>query len=211
MNKNIFFLAGGILLLALVAVVALMFWPVPEGPVRESVVPESTPAPQRETVLRDSPTPVSTPTAAPDAPPAVVPLAAWEERLGDILTAPGDTATAARALLAAMSGLPEEAQEQYIAHALNLCEDSDFPRVEEIYLRQGTPPSVVEAIFNESLNRPDELKLPLMAKTMGIPNHPMADEARGILELYLELEPDAPPPGSWDIAVRDYLKKQQEP
>jgi hypothetical protein len=101
-----------------------------------------------------------------------------------------------------------EAQEQYIAHALNLCEDSDFSRAEEIYLRPGTPASVSEAIFNDSLNRPDEVKLPLMAKTMANPSHPMAGESRGILELYLDLEPGASPPGSWDIAVREYLRNQ---
>jgi hypothetical protein len=135
-------------------------------------------------------------------------LATWEERLGEILAAPGDTATAARTLLAAIPGLPLEAQEQYIAHALNLSEDADFSKAEEIYQRQNTPPSVAEAIFNDALNRPDEVKLPLMAKTMALPNHPMAGEARQILELYLELEPGASPSGSWEIAVREYLTKQ---
>jgi hypothetical protein len=135
-------------------------------------------------------------------------LAAWEERLGEILAAPGDTATAARTLLAAIPGLPVEAQEQYISHALNLCEDTDFSKAEEIYLRQNTPPSVAESIFNDALNRPDEVKLALMAKTMGIPNHQMAGESRQILELYLELEPGASPSGSWEIAVREYLAKQ---
>jgi hypothetical protein len=136
------------------------------------------------------------------------PLVPWESNLNDILTAPGDNATTARKLLEGIPGLPAEAQEQYIAHALNLCEDADFSRVEEIYLRQNTPPSVVEAIFNDALNRPDEVKLPLMAKTMALPNHPMAGEACGILELYLELEPGTTPPGSWEIAVREYLSKQ---
>jgi hypothetical protein len=212
MNKKILFLAGGSLLLAILAVGALLFWPVPEGPRQETVTPTPTPAPEVETLPRESTPAFSTPTPVIAPTPPVMPLAPWEERLGEILAAPGDTTTAARALLAAMPGLPDEAQEQYIAHALNLCEDSDFSRVEEIYLRSNTPPSVAEAIFNDALNRPDEVKLPLMAKTMGLPNHPMAGEARGILELYLELEPDAPPPqGSWDVAVQDYLKKQQEP
>jgi hypothetical protein len=110
-----------------------------------------------------------------------------------------------------MPGLPSEAQEQFIAHALNLCEDADFSRAEEIYLRPNTPTSVSEAIFNDALNRPDEVKLPLMARTMNSPAHLMRGEAQGILELYLELEPDAQPPGSWDIAVQEYLKNQQQP
>jgi hypothetical protein len=211
MNKKILSLAVGAFLLTILAVAALLFWPVPEGPRQETVTPTPTPLLGVEPVPQETEPTFSTPPPATAPTPQVVPLAAWEERLGEILAAPGDTTSAARALLAAMPGLPAEAQEQYIAHALNLCEDSDFSRVEEIYQRSNTPPSVAEAIFNDALNRPDEVKLPLMAKTMGLPNHPMAGEARGILELYLELEPDAPPPGSWDIAVRDYLKKQQEP
>jgi hypothetical protein len=211
MNKKILFLAGGALLLAILAVAALFFWSITEGPRHGSVAPKPSPTPTRESVSLETPPTFATPIPAPARTTPIAPLAAWEERLGEILASPGDTSTAARTLLVAIPGLPVEAQEQYIAHALNLCEDTDFSKAEEIYLRQNTPPSVAESIFNDALNRPDEVKLALMAKTMGIPNHPMAGEARGILELYLELEPDAPPLGSWDIAVRNYLKKQQEP
>jgi hypothetical protein len=212
MNRKILIAASVLLFLAVASLGIMFFWPVPDAPPPPETRkpdPAATPlAASAPLVQRQLPMPSS----SLPPPAGVVPLAAWEERLGEILTAPGDTTTAARALIAAIPGLPAEAQEQYIAHALNLCEDSDFSRVQEIYLRQGTPPAVAEAIFNDALNRPDEVKLPLLAKTMGIPNHPMAGEARGILELYLELEPDAPPPrGSWDVAVQDYLKKQQSP
>ena len=212
MNKKILISVAVFLLLAAASVAVLLLWPMPEPSKPDPAPPTvaSTPSPVTDAPRATDPAPASpTPTIPEEATPP--PLTEWETRLDGILTAPGDTATAARALLAAMPGLPEEAQEQYIAHALNLCEDTDFSRAEEIYLRPGTPPSVAEAIFNDALNRSDEIKLPLMAKTMGYPNHPMAEEARGILELYLELEPDAPAPGSWDIAVREYLKKQQEP
>ncbi len=197
-----------LLVLAAASVAFLLLWPVPEPPKSEPSQPvSSASAPEPSTpksVLSES-----TPAPFPRLDP--VPLADWELQLDSILTAPGDTSTAARALLAAMPGLPAEAQEQFIAHALNLCEDADFSRAEEIYLRPNTPPSVSEAIFNDALNRPDEVKLPLMARTMNSPAHPMRGEAQGILELYLELEPGAQPPGSWDIAVREYLKKQPPP
>ncbi len=197
-----------LLVLAAASVAFLLLWPVPEPPKPKATHPASaasTPEPSAAKAFISE----STPTPFPQTPAA--PLADWERQLDSILTAPGDTSSAARALLAAMPGLPAEAQEQFIAHALNLCEDADFSRAEEIYLRPNTPPSVSESIFNDALNRPDEVKLPLMAKTMAYPNHPMAGEAREILELYLDLEPGAVPPGSWDIAVREYLKKQQEP
>jgi len=208
MNKKILSLAVGAFLLTILAVAALLFWPVPEGPRQETVAPTPSPTPKMESVSLETPPTFATTIPAPALTTPIAPLAAWEERLGEILAAPGDTATVAPALLSAIPGLPVEAQEQYIAHALNLCEDSDFSKTEEIYLRQNTPPSVAEAIFNDALNRPDEVKLLLMAKTMALPNHPMAGEARQILELYLELEPGASPSGSWEIAVREYLAKQ---
>ncbi len=207
MNRKIIFFLAGILLLILAGVIFLLLMPLPGVPVqqqkKESLNSINLPTPEP---ANPTTTPSSTPLRTPSQP-----LADWEQKLDTILTAPGDTSTAARALLVAILGLPAEAQEQFIAHALNLCEDADFSRAEEIYLRLGTPPSVSEAIFNDALNRPDEVKLPLMAKTMAHPNHPMAGESRGILELYLDLEPEASPPGSWDIAVREYLQKQRGP
>jgi hypothetical protein len=209
MNKKILISLAILLVLALASVAVLVLWPMPEAPEKEPLQPG--PATTSETVPDAPQETEASPTPAPILQTKSSPLTDWEQQLDSILTAPGDTSSAARALLAAMPGLPAEAQEQFIAHALNLCEDSDFSRAEEIYLRSNTPPSVAEAIFNDALNRPDEVKLPLMAKTMNSPSHPMREEAKGILELYLELEPGATPPGSWDIAVREYLKNQQEP
>jgi len=209
MNKKILISLIVFFVLALASVAVLVLWPMPEAPEKEPSQPVSASTP--EAVPSAPQEPEATPKPSPILQATPSPLTDWEQRLDSILTAPGDTSSASRALLTAMQGLPAEAQEQYIAHALNLCEDSDFSRAEEIYLRSNTPPSVAEAIFNDALNRPDEVKLPLMAKTMNSPSHPMREEAQGILELYLELEPGATPPGSWDIAVREYLKKQQEP
>ena len=203
MNRKIILFLAGVVLIALAGVMFLLLQPLSAFP---------TPEEKKDNLNAKSP-----PTPKPTKPSTKTPVAPkiplqsssdWEQKLDTILAAPGDTSTAARSLLAAIPGLPVEAQEQYIAHALNLCEDSDFSRAEEIYLRPGTPASVSEAIFNDSLNRPDEVKLPLMAKTMANPSHPMAGESRGILELYLDLEPGASPTGSWDIAVREYLQKQ---
>ena len=167
-NKKILLLGVGAFLLAILAVAALFFWPVPEGPRQETVTPTPTPLLEVVHVPQETEPTFSTPTPVTEPLPPVVPLATWEERLGKILAAPGDTTSAARALLAAMPGLPAEAQEQYIAHALNLCEDSDFSRTEEIYLRSNTPPSVAEAIFNDALNRPDEVNDSPMPSTASI-------------------------------------------
>ncbi len=207
-QKNFLISLAVLFFLAAASMTVLLLWPVPEPPKLKA----SQPAPTASSPEPSASKPFqSESTAAPFPRPTPEPLADWEQQLDSILTSPGDTSSATRALLAAMPGLPAEAQEQFIAHALNLCEDSDFSRVEEVYFRYDTPKIVSESIFDDALNRPDEVKLLLMAKTMSYPNHPMVGEARGVLELYLDLEPGAAPLGSWDSAVREYLKKLQGP
>lgn len=132
----------------------------------------------------------------------------WMEQLDNLLGADEETSITARKLIAALPSLPPEAQEEYVAHAVNLCEDGDFAQLEQVYLAANTPPPVVEMIFDDSLNRPDEVKLPMLAKTMRNPSHPMAEEAREILEMYLDLEPGATPGTGWDAAVQEYLRAE---
>jgi hypothetical protein len=131
----------------------------------------------------------------------------WEVRLDDILGSEEDNGRVVRRLVEDLANIPLEAQSEFIAHALNLCEDEDFELLASVYLRPETPSEVKEQIFDEALNRPDETKLPLMARTMEIPNHPMAGEAKEILALYLDVDPDLPNPVNWRDSVRVYLQE----
>jgi len=148
------------------------------------------------------------PQQASAAPPAGVP---WEDRLDQLLTNDADSATTVRGLVSSMRGLPAAAQEEYAAHAVNLCEDEQFFMFNEVYLDAATPKQVKEIIFNDALNRPDELKLPFLVQTLGKPANPMAGEAKEILEMYLDLEPGATPSGGWNQAVKNYLAEQSAP
>lgn len=98
----------------------------------------------------------------------------WEDKLDELLTSDADNATTVRGLVNSMRGLSAEAQEEFVAHAVNLCEDEQFGVLEEIYYNSATPTEVSETIFNDALNRPDEIKLPMLAKTLRNPTHPMA-------------------------------------
>ena len=152
----------------------------------EAISPQAQDANQPETVLNGS----------------------WEERLDAILAGEGSNREAVRRLLQDFNQLSPEAQTEYISHVLNLCEDEHYAPVSAIYLRNDTPAQVREQIFDDALNRPDEIKLPMLARTMTTPNHPMQDEAKEILCLYLELDPgvDAAANINWDERVRAYLK-----
>ena len=142
-------------------------------------------------------------------PTQAAPEVSWEEKLDVILSGEDDNRSTVRRLLQGFDRLPPEAQTEYIAHALNLCEDEDFGSVEGIYLQSGTPTEVSEQIFDDALNRPDELKLPLMARTMTTPNHPMQEQAREILCLYLDLDPDTAGTVDWSARIRQYLQENQ--
>ena len=142
---------------------------------------------------------------------APAPVVAWEDRLDQLLTAETDNATTVRGLVSSMRQLPPEAQEQYAAHAVNLCGDGQFGLLGEIYLNAQTPQAVTETIFSDLLNRPDTIKLPLLAKTLRNAAHPMAGRAEEILRTYIALEPGTIPPNGWEQAVDAYLKQQSSP
>lgn len=131
----------------------------------------------------------------------------WEERLDSILSGEEDNRNTVRRLLQGFNGLPLEAKTEYMAHALNLCEDDNYGEIEAIYMRADTAAEIREQIFDDVLNRPDEIKLPMMARTMAVPNHPLAGEAKDILTLYLDLDPDSPGPIDWNGRVRSYLQE----
>ena len=142
---------------------------------------------------------------------APAPIVAWEDRLDQLLTAETDNATTVRGLSSSMRQLPPEAQEQYAAHAVNLCGDGQFGLLGEIYLNAQTPQAVTETIFSDLLNRPDEIKLPLLAKTLRNAAHPMAGKAEEVLRTYIGLAPGMIPPNGWEQSVDAYLKQQSPP
>jgi hypothetical protein len=204
----------GLGVLALVVVLVFLLLPGPPAPA-------PAPSPEKDTAPRkpssssgysadfDAGPDFSAATKTPPLAASALPTgAAWEDRLDELLTAETDNTTTVRGLVSSMRSLPPEAQEEFVAHAVNLCEDEQFGMLAEIYYNAATPQEVSETIFNDALNRPDEIKLPLLAKTLRNPGHPLAGEAKEILEMYLDLEPGALPPVGWEQAVNEYLRQQ---
>jgi hypothetical protein len=201
---------------ALAVVLVFLFIPGPPAPIAPAGQDTKAPAqetPQTTTYSSDFGSDISISAPKPGAATAGTSLpagVAWEDRLDELLTNEADNTTTVRGLLSSMRGLPPEAQEEFVAHAVNLCEDEQFGLLANIYFEAATPSEVKETIFNDVLNRPDEIKLPLLAKTLLNPTHPMAGESKEILEMYLDLEPGAVPPKGWEQAVSDYIKQQGE-
>ncbi|MFZ4484011.1 MAG: hypothetical protein ACOYOL_08540 [Chthoniobacterales bacterium] len=210
MNQKVATIA---LVLAAVAVLLVfLLLPSPPPPAKATVPRQASAAAAAAITSAD---PGSAITATSSGPlglaSAPAPVVAWEDRLDQLLTAETDNATTVRGLVSSMLQLPPEAQEQYAAHAVNLCGDEQFGLLGEIYLNAQTPQAVTETIFSDLLNRPDTIKLPLLAKTLRNAAHPMAGGAEEILRTYIALEPGTIPPNGWDQAVDAYLKQQSSP
>jgi hypothetical protein len=210
MNQKFATIALAMAAVALVLVFLLL--PSPPPPAKPTVPRQASAAAAAAITSAD---PGSAITATSSGPlglaSAPAPVVAWEDRLDQLLTAETDAATMVRGLVSSMRQLPPEAQEQYAAHAVNLCGDGQFGLLGEIYLNAQTPRAVTETIFSDLLNRPDEIKLPLLAKTLRNAAHPMAGRAEEILRTYISLEPGTIPPNGWEQAVDAYLKQQSSP
>ena len=210
MNQKVATIALALAAVALVLVFLLL--PSPPPPPAKPPAPRQASAAAAAAPTSADPGSASTATSDPlglaAAPSHEV---AWEDRLDQLLTAETDTATTVRGLVSSMRQLPPEAQEQYAAHAVNLCGDEQFALLGEIYLNAQTPQVVTETIFNDLLNRPDEIKLPLLAKTLRNAAHPMAGKAEEVLRTYIGLAPGMIPPNGWEQSVDAYLKQQSPP
>lgn len=66
--------------------------------------------------------------------------------------------------------------------ALNLLPDEQFPSLYGILFDRRENTDVIEDIFNDALNRSDELKIPLLKQLMADKSHPMSKEAERILD-----------------------------
>jgi hypothetical protein len=70
-----------------------------------------------------------------------------------------------------------------ILHTLNLLPDDQFPVLYAILFDKNEPPDVLDAILSDALNRPEEIKNPLMQELRKDREHPLYFEAARILDV----------------------------
>ena len=80
-----------------------------------------------------------------------------------------------------------------IQRSLNLLPDEQFPVLYAILYDKKENPEVLDAIFSDALNRPEELKNPLMKELVKDKEHPCFFESARILDVIGELEPKPAP------------------
>jgi len=134
----------------------------------------------------------------------------WEDRLDAILGAEGDDSEKAKHMLAIFSQLPEDGQVEVAQHLSNLLPDDQYAPMGRLLADASLPEAVLDVLIADLLNRPNATKLPLLLEIAKNPQHAKAEEAKDILELYLE-DDYGKDWTKWQAKLDEYLKANPEP
>jgi hypothetical protein len=161
-------------------------------------------------------TPAPMPTMTPTGPAAnaqAVPansastnlITDWEDKLEEILDSSDDDATKVKQLLAMFPRLPEDGQTEVAQHLSNLVEDKDYGALRKLLADAKLPETVLDVLVQDVLNRPNSLKLPSLLDVASNPQHPKAEEAKDLLELFLE-DNYGTDWAKWQTKMQEWLK-----
>lgn len=143
------------------------------------------------------------------ATPAAGTITDWEQRIDDLLTADGEENLKARQLLEILPKLPEDGQVEAAQHISNLLPDEEYASLAPTLKDPQTPEAVLDVLMTDVLNRPNAIKLETLLDVARAPNHPKGEEARDVLEVYVD-ENYGTDWGAWDAAVKKWLQENPD-
>ena len=109
----------------------------------------------------------------------------WEDKIDDIVGSDDADTNKVKQLFALFPNLPPDGQEEVAQHLSNLVEDENYAPLGELLKNAKLPEGVLDELLADVLNRPNNLKLPLLLDVASNPDHAKKDEAKDLLELYL--------------------------
>jgi hypothetical protein len=133
----------------------------------------------------------------------------FEAKIEEILGSKDEPAEQGRKLFALFGHLPAETQAETAQHIANLLADEDYQPFGMQLADTNTASAVQDVIFADLLNRPNNVKLPLLLEVAKTPDHPKATEAKEMLQLYLETDYR----DNWDMwkdKINEWLLKNPE-
>jgi hypothetical protein len=144
-------------------------------------------------------------------PPVTGPMKAgeWEQHLDDILGANEPEAEKATKLLEMFPLLPEDGQVEVAQHLSNLLTDDRYGSLSQTFTNTATPEGVLDVLMTDVLNRANGIKLPTLLEVARMPNHPKAEEARDVLEVFVD-ENYGTDWAKWEKAIQDWLKENPD-
>jgi hypothetical protein len=134
---------------------------------------------------------------------------AWEEKIDDIVGSDDPDTNKIAQLYALFPKLPPDGQEEAAQHLSNLVDDEDYAPLGEMLKNDKLPEGVLDELLADVLNRPNNLKLPLLLAVAADANHAKHDEAKDLLELYLG-EDYGSDWNSWHQHMTNWLQQNPE-
>jgi hypothetical protein len=112
-------------------------------------------------------------------------------------------------LFAMFPRLPADGQVEIAQHLSNLVEDEDYAPLGKLLENPKLPEDVLDILMADLLNRPNATKLPMFLELAKTPDHAKAEEAKDLLELYLD-EDYKTDWAKWDEKMKEWLKENPD-
>ena len=138
-----------------------------------------------------------------------VALAPWQEAINSALQSNQENYQVAANLFALAPTLPLEGQVEAIQHMVNLTDDENYQNPSALLLNPATAREVADVIMADALNRPNRIKLPLLASVLSNPGHPLREDSRNTLQVILG-EDYGDSPDAWSNAVQRFLAQEAQ-
>lgn len=109
-------------------------------------------------------------------------LEEWDSLVDRVAVMEAVTLETGTELKSRLNGLDADDRLPAVSDALNLVPDSNFAVFVPLLFDKGQPEEILEAIFNDMLNREEHIKVPLMKELRKDKTHPMFFESARILD-----------------------------
>ena len=134
----------------------------------------------------------------------------WAKEVDEILLSEAENKEKSAKLFALIPQLNGEAQVEVAGHLANLVSDKDYADTGRLLTNATMSTEVLKVLFQDVMNRGNELKLPLLLDIARTPNHPIQEQAKGILEVYLQ-EDHGTDWAAWQATLQKWLKENIPP
>jgi hypothetical protein len=132
----------------------------------------------------------------------------WDQRLEDILLRGGEINDKADSIIQLIKDAPADAQGELAHHLVNMAQDDHYDGVAGLLTNATTQPEVATVLMNDLLNRRNTLKLPMLLAIARNNEHPLKDQAKDMLELFLQADYGTNW-DDWSSAVDNWLQQNQ--
>lgn len=132
----------------------------------------------------------------------------WQTTIATINSQSDPARIVAAKLSAVLPTFPPDGQMETAQQIVKLQTDDDYTVAESLYFSPTAPEPVKRLVFEDLMNRPNALKLPILVRTVGQTGHPLHAEALDNLQLFVGRDV-GDDPLLWQSAVEAKLAHQR--